>query len=77
VGLMDSSEDTLIEGTVPDPRNDARRTTAPGGARAEEVLLSTLATILYVASGWRARPRAIDHYIDYFGDQGPRPGRIP
>lgn len=31
--------------------------------------MSILAKILYIASALRARPRAIDRYIDYFGDQ--------
>jgi len=30
---------------------------------------STLATVLYMASVLRARPRSIDGYIDYFGDR--------
>jgi hypothetical protein len=36
----------------------------------EETLASTptLATVLYVTSAILARPRNIDHYIDYFGD---------
>ena len=35
----------------------------------EEAPIPRLATLLYVASALRARPRAIDRYIDYFGDQ--------
>jgi hypothetical protein len=31
--------------------------------------MPTLATIIYVASALLARPRAIDRYIDYFGDR--------
>jgi hypothetical protein len=34
--------------------------------------MSILAKILYIASALRARPRAIDRYIDYFGEQVPR-----
>jgi hypothetical protein len=36
----------------------------------QETLVSTpaLATVLYVTSAILARPRNIDHYIDYFGD---------
>ena len=30
-----------------------------------------LAEILYIASAIRVRPRAIDRYIDYFGDRVP------
>jgi hypothetical protein len=30
---------------------------------------TNLATVLYVASAVRSRPRGIDRYIDYFGDR--------
>ena len=30
----------------------------------------TFAEVLYIASALRARPRAIDRYIDYFGGRG-------
>jgi hypothetical protein len=35
----------------------------------QEASMSTLAQILYIASVLRARPRAIDRYIDYFGER--------
>ena len=35
----------------------------------QEVSMSTLAKILYIASVLRARPRGIDRYIDYFGER--------
>jgi hypothetical protein len=31
--------------------------------------MSRLAKILYIASALQDRPRAIDRYIDYFGDR--------
>jgi hypothetical protein len=33
--------------------------------------MSRLAELLYIASVLRVRPRAIDRYIDYFGDRVP------
>jgi len=38
----------------------------------QEASMSTFAEILYIASALRARPRAIDRYIDYFGGRGDR-----
>ena len=35
--------------------------------------MPTLPKIFYIASALRARPRAIDRYIDYFGDSVPIP----
>ncbi|OLD78683.1 MAG: hypothetical protein AUG87_00780 [Candidatus Rokubacteria bacterium 13_1_20CM_4_70_14] len=68
MGWMDLSEYVLIEGAVRDRLRDLRRTIERRGLRAAEARMSTLATVLYVASVLRARPRAIDGYIDYFGD---------
>lgn len=69
MGWMDLSEYRLIEEAVRDRVGDLRRAAVWRGMKAEEDPTSTLATILYVASALRARPRAIDRYIDYFGDQ--------
>src|SRR5262245_44943294 len=44
----------------------ARQTQSQGGP------MSRLAEILYIVSARRIRPRAIDRYIDYFGDPGAR-----
>ena len=46
----------------------ARRQTQP-----QEASMPTLPKIFYIASALRARPRAIDRYIDYFGDSVPIP----
>jgi len=68
---MDLSEYILIEGAVRDRLDDFRRASAWRGVTAKEAPMSTVAWILYVASVLRARPRAIDRYIDYFGDRVP------
>lgn len=44
---------------------------APLETQPREAFMSILAKILYIASALRARPRAIDRYIDYFGDRVP------
>lgn len=38
--------------------------------------MSRLASILYIAAVLRARPRAIDRYIDYFGDRMAAPREV-
>lgn len=69
---MDLSEYLLIDAAVRDRLGDLRR--ARSRTQAPEAR-SKLAKVLYIASVLRARPRAIDHYIDYFGDQAPRQPR--
>src|SRR5436189_7420 len=64
MGWMDLSEYVLIEEAVRDRLRDLRRTIERRGLRAAEARMSTLATVLYVASVLRARPRAIDGYVD-------------
>jgi hypothetical protein len=66
---MSLSEYLLIEGAAADRLRDLRRSAARPGLKDERAPAPTLATVLYVASALRARPRGIDHYIDYFGDQ--------
>ena len=64
---LDSSTYLLIEGAAQDRiaglklAADQQRP-KPAGAR------SSLATILYLASALRTQSRAIDRYIDYFGE---------
>ena len=72
MGWMDLSEYVLIDGAVSDRLGDLRR--ARRGTLPAEAPISVFAKILYIASARRARPRAIDRYIDYFGD-GVRPQR--
>ena len=64
---LDSSTYLLIEGAARDRLAGLERAarperSKPAGAR------SSLATILYVASALRTQSRAIDRYIDYFGE---------
>jgi hypothetical protein len=66
MGWMDLSDYALIEGAVVDRLDDLRR--ARGAARDGDDPISAVARALYVAAALRARPRAIDRYIDYFGD---------
>ncbi|PYN76212.1 MAG: hypothetical protein DMD96_26160 [Candidatus Rokuibacteriota bacterium] len=63
---MDLSEYVLIEGAARDRLADLLQAAAPRQVKAPT---PTLATMLYVASALRARPRDIDRYIDYFGDR--------
>ncbi len=60
---MDLSEYLLIAGAAADRLGDLRRVRR----RIEPK------EALYIASALRARPRAIDRYIDYFGDRVPQP----
>lgn len=64
---MDLTEYALITEAAKDRVGDLGRVRprrAPNrAARAR------LAKVLYIASALRARPRAIDRYIDYFGDR--------
>jgi hypothetical protein len=70
---MNLSEYLLIDAAVRDRLGDLRR--ARPGTKPEKAPTRTLPKILYIASVLRARPRAIDRYIDYFGDRVPqRPG---
>ena len=69
MGWLDLSEykqiDHAAQGRVADLLSAAR----PRRPReAAAVRRSSLATMLYVASSLRAKPRMIDCYIDYFGD---------
>jgi hypothetical protein len=69
MGWMDLSEYVLIEGAARDRLRDlrgVRRGTPPTATP-----MSALAKLLYAASALRIRPRAIDRYIDYFGDRAP------
>lgn len=64
---LDSSTYLLIEGAAHDRLAGLERAamperSKPAGAR------SSLAAILYVASALRTQSRAIDRYIDYFGE---------
>jgi len=69
MGWMSLSEYLLIEETVRERLGDLRRTTERREVKAGVAAMPTFATILYVASALLARPRAIDRYIDYFGDR--------
>jgi hypothetical protein len=67
---MDLSEYLLIVGAARDRLLDLQPI-RPGKER-PEAPMSTLARLFYIASSLRARPRAIDRYIDYFGDRLPQ-----
>lgn len=67
---MDLSEYLLIVGATRDRLRDLQ-SIGPGTER-PEAPMSTFARLLYIASILRARPRAIDRYIDYFGDRLPQ-----
>jgi len=69
---MDLSEYVRIEGAVTDRLGDLRRASAQRGVTAKEAPMSILVRLLYWASVLRAQPRAIDRYIDYFGDRALR-----
>ena len=69
MGWMDMSEYVLIEGAARDRRGDLLQAVVPRRVKAAGATTSTLATVLYVAPALRAQPRAIDRYIDYFGDR--------
>ncbi len=53
----------LVDGAAADLR---RQTERPHGKK-RAMRTSRLAKVLYVTSAILARPRKIDHYIDYFG----------
>jgi hypothetical protein len=64
---LDSSTYLLIEGAAHDRIAGLKlaaepQPSKPAGTR------SSLAAILYVASALRSQSRAIDRYIDYFGE---------
>jgi len=64
---LDSSTYLLIEGAAHDRLAGLER--APAGLdRSGFAARSSLAAILYVASALRTQSRAIDRYIDYFGE---------
>jgi hypothetical protein len=69
MGWLDLSEykqiDHAAQGRVADLLSAARPRRPREAAAARR---SSLATLLYVASSLRAKPRMIDCYIDYFGD---------
>jgi hypothetical protein len=60
------SDYVLIEGAVADRLDELHRARRTRDADGDP--LSAVARALYVAAARRARPRAIDRYIDYFGD---------
>jgi hypothetical protein len=66
---MDLSEYVLIEKAAHDRVRDLRRArrATPSKGRA----MATLARLVHVASVLRDEPRAIDSYIDYFGNRVP------
>ena len=66
---MDLNEYVLIEGVARDRLDDFRRASARRGVNMKKAPMSTIERMLYVASVLRALPRAIDRYIDYFGDR--------
>ena len=53
----------LVEGAAA----DLRRRAAGPEVKKKRARTSRLAAVLYVTSAILARPRQIDHYIDYFG----------
>ena len=67
---MDWSEYLQIMGAADDRLEDLRRVGQVAEPR--EAPMSTLAKLLFLASALRAQPRAIDRYIDYFGDRLPQ-----
>jgi hypothetical protein len=68
---MDLTEYALITEVARDRLDDLRRPRRGTGStdRTRTAPPARLAKILYIASALRARPRAIDRYIDYFGDR--------
>jgi hypothetical protein len=67
---MDLTEYTLITDVAHDRVGGLRR--EPRGTESTEAVSAgrgRLAQVLYIASALRARSRAIDRYIDYFGDR--------
>jgi hypothetical protein len=66
MGWMDLSDYALIEGAVVDRLDELRR--ARGVVPDGDDPTPAMARALYIAAALRARPRAIDRYIDYFGD---------
>ena len=66
IALTNSSEERTERPAANRLRDLRHRVARP---EVEETLASTptLATVLYVTSAILARPRNIDHYIDYFG----------
>jgi hypothetical protein len=64
---MDLTDYLLIESAVADRLDELRR--AATGDRDDPI--AAVARTLYVAAALRIRPRAIDRYIDYFGDCAP------
>jgi hypothetical protein len=69
MGWLDLSEykqiDSAAQARVADLLSSARPRRSRKAAAARR---SSLATLLYVTSRLRARPRMIDGYIDYFGE---------
>ena len=53
----------LVEGAAA----DLRRRAARPETQKKRARSSRLAAVLYVTSAILARPRKIDHYVDYFG----------
>jgi hypothetical protein len=66
MGWMNLNDYALIEGAVVDRLDELRRARRAAGDGDDPA--SAVARALYVAAALRARPRAIDRYIDYFGD---------
>lgn len=70
---MDLSDYLQIEGGARERVGELRRAAARRGVKPKRASSSTLATMLDTASALWTRPRAIDRYIDYFGDQVRQP----
>lgn len=66
---MELREYSVIGAAARDRLGVLRRAAARRGMKAVEAPTSMLATVLSAASALRSQPRAIDRYIDYFGDQ--------
>jgi hypothetical protein len=71
--MMNLSEYLQIEESARDRVGELRRAGTRRMAKPDRTRSSTFATMLYLASALRARPRAIDRYIDYFGEQVRQP----
>ena len=72
MGWLDLSEykqiDSAAQARVADLLSSVRPRRPRRPRKAAAARRSSLATLLYVASRLRAKPRMIDGYIDYFGE---------
>ena len=71
MGWLDLSEYLLIESAAQDHVGDLLLRAAGSDRTRAAAPFWSLATMLYVSSALRAKPREIDRYIDYFGDRMP------